>query len=410
MNSESRCFPSDGHVKTIGSASIRILANLYAAQKASREMSGGVLRYASLHPDVEARLYGLGTAYPTLAEFRAWKPDGVIVGANDETTVHLIERIGCRAAVFVNVEPPRDTTLRCGSVFCDNGAVAAAAAGLFARKNLRHCAFVGARTNDPWSAERERAMRECAERQSCTFAAFSPPRAAHANLRRDLAALARWVADLPKPCGILAARDLRAKDVLDACREASVPVPEHVMVLGVDDEEFICGQTVPTLSSVLPDFESGGYLAAEMLVSLLAGGPRRLQRRTFGVRGIIERISTCDPNEAGRMVSRAEEFIRRNAATADLSVPAVAKASGASVRLLQKNFKAITGTTVCEAIQTARLERVCSLLAQTTTPIGRIAELCGFGSDAYLKKLFRSRLGCTMRDYRHREAPFLSPQ
>lgn len=391
-------------MKTIGSTSIRILANLYAAQKASREMSGGVLRYASLHPDVEARLYGLGTAYPTLAEFRAWKPDGVIVGANDETTVRLIERIGCRAAVFVNVEPPRDTTLRCGSVFGDNEAVAAAAAGLFVRKNLKHYAFVGARTNDPWSTERERAMRECAKRQGCTFAAFSPPRAGakRTNFRHDLAALARWVASLPKPCGILAARDLRAKDVLDACREASVPVPEHVMVLGVDDEEFICGQTVPTLSSVLPDFESGGYLAAEMLAALLSGGPLRLQRRAFGVRGIVERISTCDPNEAGRMVSRAEEFIRRNASTADISVPAVAKAAGASVRLLQKNFKAIAGTTVCEAIQTARLERVCSLLAQTTTPIGQIGELCGFGNDTYLKKLFRRRFGCTMRDWRRR--------
>jgi LacI family transcriptional regulator len=224
-----------------------------------------------------------------------------------------------------------------------------------------------------------------------------------------MAALARWVGALPKPCGIFAANDIRAKEVMDACAAASVSVPGQVLVLGVDDEEFVCRQMRPTLSSVVPDFDKGGYLAAEMLVELLSGGPRRIGRRLFGVRGIVERLSTSDPNEAGRMVERAEEFIREHATSADISVRDVAKASAASLRLLQKNFKFITGTTVCEAIQTARLQRACSLLTETRTPIGRIAELCGFGGDAYLKKLFRNRLGCTMRDYRHREAPCLMP-
>lgn len=86
---------------------------------------------------------------------------------------------------------------------------------------------------------------------------------------------------------------------------------------------------------------------------------------------------------------------------AGLTVGDVAKASGASIRLLQKNFRAVTGVTVSETIQTARLRRVCSLLSETSTPIGRIAELCGFGDDAHLKKLFRRRFRCTMRDWRN---------
>ena len=300
----------------------------------------------------------------------------------------------------MNVEPPVRTSLRCASVFCDGAAVAETAAGLFARKGLRHFAYVGTRDGDPWSRERQDALRECAARRGASFASFAPSRGASARPVREMAAMARWTAALPKPCGLLAANDIRAMDALAACRQAGTSVPEHVMVLGVDDEEFICCQTSPTLSSVVPDFDCGGYLAMETLAGLLADGAQGGTRPRFGVRGVVERASTSDPSGAGRIVSRAKEYIRIYATAADISVQDVAKASGASVRLLQKHFKAIAGTTVCDAIQTTRLARVRELLEETVTPIGRIGELCGFFGEAHLKKLFRRRFGCTMRDWR----------
>ena len=135
-------------------------------------------------------------------------------------------------------------------------------------------------------------------------------------------------------------------------------------------------------------------------MALLTGGPNGQLKRVFGVRGIVERLSTSDPNEAGRMVVRAEEFIREHATTPGIRVTDVARASFASVRLLEKNFKSATGATVCEAIQAVRLRRVCSLLEETETPIGQIGELSGFENDGYLKRLFRSRFGSTMRAFR----------
>ena len=380
---------------------IRILANLFAAQKASREMTGGVFRFAALHPEVEVKIYGLGAPQQEIGELRDWRPEGVIISTDDAAKIRRIERVGCRAAVFVNVEPPEKTQLHCGSVFCDGAAVAAAAVELFTRKRLRHTAYVGTRGGDAWSADRESAMRKSAAGAGCSFDSFAPDGGRRRNLARETAELAAWIAALPKPCGIFAANDLRAKDVIEVCRAQSIGIPLQVMVLGADDEEFICRQVQPTLSSIVPDFEKGGFLAAEMLVDLLKGRQRRAERRLFGVRGIVERISTSDPNEAGRMVGRAQEFIRENAMTAGLTVGDVAKASGASIRLLQKNFRAVTGVTVSETIQNARLRRVCSLLSETSTPIGRIAELCGFGDDAHLKKLFRRRFRCTMRDWRN---------
>ena len=99
---------------------------------------------------------------------------------------------------------------------------------------------------------------------------------------------------------------------------------------------------------------------------------------------------------------RAEEFIRENAGGGDFRIGDVAKAAFASTRLLQRNFKDVTGRTVGEALRDERLRRVRALLSETTTPIGAIAGLCGFKSDGYLKQLFRSRHGCTMREWRRR--------
>ncbi|MBQ6103844.1 MAG: helix-turn-helix domain-containing protein, partial [Kiritimatiellae bacterium] len=76
--------------------------------------------------------------------------------------------------------------------------------------------------------------------------------------------------------------------------------------------------------------------------------------------------------------------------------------SASATRLLQRNFKDVTGRTVGEALRDERLRRVRALLSETTTPIGAIAGLCGFKSDGYLKQLFRARHGCTMRDWRRR--------
>ena len=378
---------------------IRILAHLYAMQKASREISGGILHYAATHPDVEVQFFGESTPRRRMDYFRAWRPDGLIIGSASERTIQDIVNLGCSAAIFVNVSAPPGAPIRHSSIYCDNGAVAEAAMKLFLGKRLENFAFVGSRMDDEWSRERAAAFQRLAKANGGTFASFAPPAGAKTSLRHELAALVKWITALPKPCGMFAANDARAKDVLDACRDAAVSVPEHMMVLGVDDEEFICRQTVPTLSSIVPDFERGGYLAAEMLVKLICGRKRVLPRRTFGVHGVIERVSTSDPNDAGRRVGRARDFINAYAA-ADISVEDVAKAAGASLRLLQKDFKEITGTTVREAIQSCRLGRVCAMLSDTTTPIGRIGEMCGFNDEAHLKRLFRLRFGVTMRDWR----------
>ena len=105
------------------------------------------------------------------------------------------------------------------------------------------------------------------------------------------------------------------------------------------------------------------------------------------------------------MVGRAEEFIRENAGGGEFRIGDVAKAAFASTRLLQRNFKDVTGRTVGEALRDERLRRVRALLSETTTPIGAIAGLCGFRTGIDLRKLFRLRFHTSMRQWRHNHAP-----
>ena len=394
-------------MKTDGQRRLRILAHMDVGLRPSREMTRGILRYAATHPDVEVRLFGPGTAGPGICAFRDWRPDGLIVGRQPEKVLADAARIGCRAAVLSSIDPPEACPFPTASVFPDNAAVAAGAAEHFAACGIGHLAFVGERRSgrnaveESWSAERDAALRECAARQGLTYASFGAARAAPDAGPAQHRALTKWIASLPKPCGILAARDLLAGNVLEACRAAGVAVPEAALVLGVDDDEFICPHVTPTLSSIVIDLEGGGYLEAEALVALLRGETPPGRRLFFGVRGVARRQSTSDSHEARLMVSRARAFIREHAASGGIGVRDVARAAFASVRLLEKNFKTVTGGTVCQALQDARLARVRALLTETRTPIGEIAGLCGFESDGYLKELFRRRFGCSMRVWRN---------
>ena len=193
--------------------------------------------------------------------------------------------------------------------------------------------------------------------------------------------------------------DQRAKHVLDTCRIHDIPVPGQIGILSVDNEEFLCKHTHPTLSSIAPDFESCGYRAAELLDNLLHGGQSRNTPELFSVKGIVERFSTADFSGSARTVEKAREFMRLNFAS-DISLEDTAKASGISVRVLEKRFQVACGVSPSEELRNIRIRHVTELLRDTETPIKEIGWLCGFKSEIHLKNLFKKHFDMTMREYR----------
>ena len=169
-----------------------------------------------------------------------------------------------------------------------------------------------------------------------------------------------------------------------------------------DNETYICEQTLPSLSSIMPDFESGGFAAAQYIDNCLSTGPTRTKAQCqllFNLKGVVERLSTADVNGTARHVELARDFIRKHAISG-IDIPSIAAAIGVSTRLLQRNYRTVTGHTVLEELQNAKLERVKSLLRETSTPIDAIGPMCDFRSIAHLKTLFKKKFGMTMSQYR----------
>ena len=122
-------------------------------------------------------------------------------------------------------------------------------------------------------------------------------------------------------------------------------------------------------------------------------------RLFYGIKQIVERVSTADVNGAARSVALACEFMRRNAAAA-IGIDDMATAAGTSRRLLEKHFRSVLNTTAMHELQRIRLELVKARLLETDLPIKRIGETCGFGDASHLMKLFKRTFNVTMQTYR----------
>lgn len=257
-----------------------------------------------------------------------------------------------------------------------------AARYLLARAAFRAFAFVPTPEPQRWSVLRERGFR-----LQLGEAGVVPRR-----LRPD-GALADALASLPRPVAVMAATDCMAVRVVEACHTARLAVPEQVAVLGVDDDELLCGSVRPTLSSVKPDHEGLGRLGARVLDALMARRkpPKDVPSHVRGL-GVVERDSTRAVPPAGHLVREALAYIRANAAKG-VGVADVVRHLGVSRRLAYLRFEQMHGKPIHAAILEARLALARQRLVQTDAPLARVAADCGFGSANRLSHLFAERFG-----------------
>ncbi len=96
------------------------------------------------------------------------------------------------------------------------------------------------------------------------------------------------------PPGALSVLHDSAGTARAAARELGVEVPGELAVLGMDNLEELCESTLPTLSSIEPDFRRAGALAVRALVGQEgpSGGAARGGEWVYGDLGIVRRAST----------------------------------------------------------------------------------------------------------------------
>lgn len=261
--------------------------------------------------------------------------------------------------------------------------------------------FVGYPTDDDWSRARGRSFRDTLEKAGFIARMFDSTH--FRDQTESKSALRAWLRTLPKPCGILAACDDRAYEVIGVSRDAGLEIPKDIGLLGVNNDPILCENAEPTISSVQPDFKREGRMAAQLLDRAMAHTRTRRPPTDgvvlVGVRQVVLRGSTVPLSHTGKMIQRALAFIERNA-TRKVSVPDVARHLKVSRSLLDLRFRELQRETVHDAIVRIRLDEVKRRLRATGDTIDQVTTACGWENPNTLKALFRRRFGLSMTAWR----------
>jgi LacI family transcriptional regulator len=375
----------------------RVLVALTTVQKAHQDKLQGILKYARLNGPWEVQTLDERSYITKLGVLKTWRPDGIIARDMDEAQTAL-GTVRMRKFPLVVLDAVSPCLRNCFSVSHNPRSISDPVADFYMQQGFRNFAFVDTVPPAAWSAARADAFANRLAQNGHVCAVYTPTSTDDWGIEQKH--MRKWLLSLPKPCGLLAALDLQAKRVLDVCLNVGIRVPEDIAIIGVDNDEVLCENTTPTLSSVLPDFEGGGYMAAELLDRLMRGGKPEPAARTYGIKRIVHRQSSRHNIHArSRLAAAAIEFIRLNAC-AGITVADVARHLKVSRRLAELRFRETCGRSILEEIQFRRLDRVCALLRETSLTMGEISERCSYQAETYLKVLFKKRFGMTMTEFR----------
>jgi LacI family transcriptional regulator len=281
----------------------------------------------------------------------------------------------------------------------DDQKIAQLAIQHFFEKGFRHLAFCGEGSFN-WSRWRRDAFVAEAKKAGINALVFhvdddsSGMTWPHARRR-----LMRWLAELPEPCGLMAAYDSLARRLIDLCIQASRRVPESIAILGVDDDPLLCQLATPPLSSIVPDSEGAGYAAAEQLDSIMSGKKIKRLDTLLPPLGIATRQSTDTFAVEDKDVSVSAHYILAHACDG-IQVDDVVKQIQLTRRALETRFKKALGKTPHALIIETRLSKAERCLRETALTLEQIADRCGFEYPEYLSVLFKKHRNMTPGEYR----------
>ena len=333
-----------------------------------------------------------------------WEPIGVIVEGG------VFRHRGCSPSAFTGLP----------TVYCDADAskigekyfgvrqnpeaVVVRAVNELLARDFSDYAFVHYRTRREWTLERESVfLREMKSRGKSThvFRSWDRP---YTNSGSAFGAhLVDFILSLPRPCGILAANDEMAAHVLGAARMAGISVPEEMTVVGIDNDELVCENTRPTLSSVAPAFLRSGRLAAGLLARCVKHPDTKPTVIGFGADPIERRLSTRKTARADIRIAKAMEYIRTNACKGISAIDAI-REMGLSARTAENRFRDAVGHSIRDEIISVRISRAKQLLSNPNVAVNSIYAYCGYRNERSLRSVFTKATGLSPSAWRAHSA------
>lgn len=322
-----------------------------------------------------------------------WRPAGAIVDCG--AAVGLLEPsdFGALPVVFLDCSTPIGGV----AVRSDGGKIGESAVQELLSLGFRNYAFVPWIRPLGWSRERGDVFVGGIRANGLPCHCFSWN--GESTEVEMLRSLTDWLGKLPRPVGVFAANDYIASLVVSCAGSLRLHLPDDMAVLGVDNDIRICELSHPTISSVSPDFEGAGYMAAQLLDGMIRHPGTRPKDAFFGVDRIVRRESTRLLVRKDRRIETVLDFIHKSAHEG-ITPTAVAARMGCSRRLLEMRFREMTGHTMLDEIRAVRMERAKRMLAQSDVSIEDVARLCGYEDSGTFRRAFTQEVGASPSFYR----------
>jgi LacI family transcriptional regulator len=331
-----------------------------------------------------------------------WKGDGILsfVGHWQELARYVVSA-GVPAVEISSVR--KDLGLPCTAE--DNHAIGRLAAEHFLERNFKNFAWAPF-WDDVVNDERFQSFSDSlsAAGFDCVHLLPVNTRSNPRSRRMDWMSRRRWVIQtirsMRHPVGVFCYNDCVAADLVDACIEARIRIPDQVAVLGVDDDPVICDCVQVPLSSVRHDLEGMAYEAAALLDRLIDGEAPPKEPKRIAPKGVVTRKSTDVLAVENPNLLVAVSYIQKNFAKQDLSVNDVVAHGELTRRTLERAFQNEFQRTILHEILRTRINHAKRLLETTALTIADIAAQSGFVSSNYFFPVFRGWTGQTPREFR----------
>lgn len=330
-----------------------------------------------------------------------WHGDGIIshVGYWDELA-DFVQSAKEPRVELTNVRPDLDVP----HVNGDNRKIGEIAAQHFIDRGYRNYAWAPF-SNDIINQQRHQGFREKLKNQgfNCkilpTQYNFSKKRS-KADWSEHLELLKETISNLLRPLAIFCYNDCVAANVLNACQEANLNVPEEIALVGADNDALLCEAVTVPLTSVIHDLEGIGYEGAKLLDKLMDGANPQTEPIIVPPKGIVVRQSSDMVAVDNPQVAHALRYIWDNYMDNELTVDRIIAATKLSRRPLEIAFRRELGKTINDEIIEVRLNKVKDLLKHTNMKVIEISEATGFTRPNHLFRTFRKHFGISPKTYR----------
>ncbi|MEA1950187.1 MAG: DNA-binding transcriptional regulator [Planctomycetota bacterium] len=378
--------------------------------ESSRASLRGVLRgiagYARLHGPWTIYHYEETSQADTLDDLKHWGAQGVIGPIKSARQLERLQQLDLPVVDILGQFGVEEVS----ASLIDEWRVAQLAARHLLERGFEHFGYCGL-FGVQYSADRRRHFVSTLRDAGYEVSVHNGPSVSRkedffsvefeGQLQQHASEYAAWIKALPKPVGLMACNDVRARHIVDACTDYGVAVPEEVAVIGVDNDDLVCELSDPTLSSVKTNSYLHGHEAAALLHKIVEGRRSLVERVQVEPLGVVTRRSTDVLAIADSYVATAVHFIREHFRDG-ITVREVLSRVPLSRSTLERRFNKVLGRSPKAEILRLQIEHVQKLLSSTDFPLLKVAHMAGFSYASHMCEAFKEKTGFTPGQYRKR--------